>query len=174
MMRRRQLACPLLLPAIAFGAVQAQAQDAATAAMNNTDGKSVGEVQLQAVPNGVHIKADLQGLPPGTHAFHIHETGACETPDFKSAGGHFNPTDANHGWLDAGGPHAGDFPNIHVPDSGALTVEYFNMMVTMAEGPNSVFDDDGSAIVIHESSDDYTTDPAGEGGSRIACGVIEQ
>lgn len=161
---------------LGVSAVQAQQgqQAQATAQLQDPDGNSVGQVELSEIPNGVHILATLRDLPPGTHAIHIHETGACEPPDFESAGGHFNPTDANHGWLDPGGPHAGDLPNIHVPDSGMLTVEYFNMLITMDEGANTVFDDDGSAVVIHEGADDYTTDPAGDAGSRIACGVIER
>ena len=159
---------------IGLGVHAATAQDAGTTSvqLQDPDGNPVGQVQLEQIPNGVHVTAELENLPAGTHAFHIHETGACEPPDFESAGGHFNPTDAKHGWLSDGGPHAGDFPNLHVPESGSLTVEYFNMMVTMDEGENTVFDDDGSAIVIHEGADDYQTDPAGDAGSRIACGVI--
>ncbi|HEX6143048.1 MAG TPA: superoxide dismutase family protein [Geminicoccaceae bacterium] len=159
---------------VALAAQTAFAQGGGTASveLKDADGNTVGQVELMQVPNGVHLKADLQNLPAGTHALHIHETGACEPPDFESAGGHFNPTGASHGWLSEGGPHAGDFPNIHVGDDGSLTVEYFSMMVTMDEGENTVFDDDGSAIVIHEGTDDYETDPAGDAGNRIACGVI--
>lgn len=159
-----------------LSATHAAAQDggAATASLMDPDGNPAGQVQLMAIPNGVHITAELENLPAGTHALHIHETGDCQAPDFESAGGHFNPTGASHGWLSPGGPHAGDLPNIHVPDSGSLTVEHFNIMVTMDEGENTVFDQDGSAIVIHEGADDYQTDPAGDAGSRIACGVIER
>ena len=164
--------------ALGFGlgaqGVLAQESTSATASLQDPDGNAVGQVQLMAIPNGVHVKAELENLPAGTHAFHVHETGACEAPDFESAGGHFNPTNAEHGWLSPGGPHAGDLPNLHVPDSGSLTVEYFNMMVTMDEGENTVFDDDGAAIVIHQGADDYQTEPAGDAGKRIACGVIEQ
>ena len=162
--------------ALGFGVHPAVAQEGASASaeLQDPDVNSVGQVELMAVPNGVHLMAELENLPAGTHAFHIHETGACEAPDFESAGGHFNPTGANHGWLSEGGPHAGDFPNLHVPDSGSLTVEFFNMMVTMDEGENTIFDDDGSAVVIHQGADDYQTDPAGEAGTRIACGVISR
>lgn len=144
----------------------------AEAQLQDTDGNEVGKVSLHETPNGALFDISLKGLPEGTHAFHIHETGKCEPP-FKSAGGHFNPTGAKHGLLQEDGPHAGDFPNIHVPE-GELRVEYLNQRVTLLKGKDgSLLDDDGSAIVIHEGGDDYKTDPAGEAGNRIACGVIE-
>jgi Cu-Zn family superoxide dismutase len=93
-------------------------------------------------------------------------------PEFTSAGGHFNPTEEQHGWNNPQGYHAGDLPNAHVQDDGVLAVEYFTDSVTLGEGESSIFDDDGSAIVMHEGADDYQTDPAGAAGARIACGVI--
>jgi len=145
------------------------AADQATAVLKDPDGKEVGKVSLTAVPTGVLLDADLTALPPGDHAFHIHETGKCEAPDFKSAGGHFNPEEDKHGLMNPAGPHAGDMPNIHVPESGKLHIEVLNQMVHMSRG---LFDEDGSAIVIHQGPDDYVSDPAGDAGSRIACGVI--
>lgn len=146
----------------------------ANAELVDTDGKVIGNVALTEVGQGVRVFAQAEGVPPGAHAFHIHETGTCETPDFESAGGHFNPTGAEHGWDNPNGPHAGDFPNVHVQDDGVLAVEYFTDKVTLEEDETSVFDDDGSAIVMHEGADDYQTDPAGDAGARIACGVIEK
>lgn len=158
--------------ALTLAAPVAHAQSA-KAAMKDKDGKDVGTVELTETPNGVLLKATLTGLPPGTHAFHIHGVGQCEPP-FTSAKGHFNPEEKKHGFLAEGGPHAGDMPNIHVPESGELSFEVFNTAITLEKGDSdSVFDDDGSTVMIHEGADDYKTDPAGDAGARIACGVIE-
>ncbi len=146
--------------------------ETAHATLKNAEGKVVGEATLEGTPNGVLIHADFTNLPPGTHAFHIHETGKCEPP-FKSAGGHFNPMKKHHGFEEAAGYHAGDLPNIDVPDSGKLKVDIFDPHATL-QGKNSVFDKDGSALVVHAGADDYKSDPAGNAGDRIACGVIEK
>lgn len=143
--------------------------DEASAAMIDTEGNPVGTVELSQKANGTSIVAQLEGLPEGTHAFHIHETGTCEPP-FTSAGGHFNPTGANHGFDSQTGPHVGDLPNIYVPASGELTFESFNMRLEVSE---TLLDGDGAAVVIHEGPDDYETDPAGNAGPRIACGVLK-
>lgn len=143
---------------------------AATAEMKDAEGKTVGTVELKEVPSGVLLHAEFEGLMPGTHAFHIHAVGKCEPP-FTSAGGHYNPDDAKHGLLAENGPHVGDMPNIHVPDSGMLEIEVFNNRLALDD---ALFDGDGAAIVIHEGPDDYETDPAGAAGPRIACGVIQK
>lgn len=153
------------------GAAAAQASDA-KAVLQDPDGQQVGTVNLTETPHGVLLDVQFEGLPEGTHGFHIHETGLCEPP-FKSAGGHFNPGGAKHGILAPEGKHAGDLPNIHMP-AGSLRLEVLAAEVTLAEGEaNSLLDADGSAIVVHDGADDYVTDPAGDAGNRIACGVIE-
>jgi Cu-Zn family superoxide dismutase len=144
----------------------------AKAALKDASGKDVGTVQLIQTPHGVLLKMALKGVAPGEHAFHIHAVGKCEPP-FTSAGGHFNPDSKKHGMEAKEGAHAGDMPNLYVPANGELTVDVANHMVTLAKRqPNSVFDADGSAIIIHAGADDYKTDPTGNAGDRIACGVI--
>ena len=145
----------------------------ANAALKDRSGKAVGDVDLMQMPNGVLLKLSVKGLTPGEHAFHIHAVGKCEAP-FDTAGPHFNPGNHKHGLMTGPG-HAGDMPNLHVLQSGELTVEILNSAVTLEKGkPNSLFDGDGSSLVIHAGPDDYKSDPAGNAGDRIACGVIQQ
>lgn len=152
------------LPLIAIAA------DTATATLTGPDGSPMGTVTLTQGPKGVLVSAAVEGLPPGAHGFHIHEAGTC-APDFDAAGGHYNPGGAGHGILDAGGHHAGDLPNIHAGADGTARADFFTAAVTLADGAaDSVFDADGSAIIVHENPDSYGAD-AGAGG-RIACGVI--
>jgi Cu-Zn family superoxide dismutase len=160
-------ASALLSASLSFSA----AAQTASAQLKDKSGKDVGSVQFTQSQAGVLLKLDVKGLPSGEHAFHIHAVGKCEPP-FESAGGHFNPDNQKHGIM-AGRGHAGDMPNIYVPTSGQLTIEILNTAITLEKGkPNSVFDADGSAVVIHGGVDDYKTDPAGNAGERIACGVI--
>jgi superoxide dismutase, Cu-Zn family len=157
---------------LASFALPAQAQTA-RAALKDATGKDVGSATLTQTPTGVLIAVSVKGLPAGEHAFHVHAVGKCEPP-FTSAGGHFNPGNKKHGLMAADGHHAGDMPNLHIPASGELAVEVLNADITLDKGkPNSVFDADGSALVIHANKDDYKTDPTGDAGGRIACGVVE-
>ena len=169
-------ACYVLVSAAGFTALaiptpEVRAQDAVAELI---DGKAnpVGSALLTQLEQGVQIVVAVSGLPAGKHALHIHETGECEPP-FESAGGHFNPTDVEHGWDNPEGPHAGDLPNIYVGE-GAVQVEYITDRLTLEDGETSLFDDDGAAIVIHQGQDDYVSEPAGDAGMRLACGVIEQ
>ena len=144
----------------------------ASADIKSADGKDVGKATLTQTADGVRIRATLTGLPPGEHAFHVHSVGKCEAP-FTSAGPHFNPGQKKHGLKSPEGHHAGDMENFVVPANGKVTVTAVNKDITLEKDkPNSVFQPDGTALVIHAGKDDYTTDPAGNAGDRIACGVI--
>lgn len=145
----------------------------ASAAILDAAGESLGTVMLTQGPRGVLISAQLAGLEPGGHGFHIHSVGAC-APDFSAAGGHFNPSGVGHGPLHSGGHHAGDLPNIHAAADGTAEADYYTDAVTLDSGPDhSLFDADNSAIVVHEKPDAYGED-AGSAGARIACGVIQR
>ena len=140
--------------------------------MAGADGAEMGVVTLTQGPNGVLVQADLQGLTPGAHGFHIHETGAC-TPDFGAAGDHFNPASTGHGFNHEEGAHAGDLPNVYAGEDGAARADFFTTAVSLAaDVENSLFDSDGSAIIVHENPDTYGAD-AGAGG-RVACGIIQR
>ncbi len=155
---------------------QQQDQRQAHATLLNTNGKEIGTVGFLATPHGVHLTATAQDLPEGVHAFHIHETGDCDpATNFESAGGHYAPDGNEHGVLVEAGPHAGDYPNVYVQADGVLAIEYINDRISLAEDEDAtLFDDDGSALVLHLGADDYESQPAGDAGDRIVCGVIEQ
>ena len=167
----------LAAPALAQDATPAAGTAAAgaTAEVMDLEGKSLGTLEFSSMSDGVHITGTLNGLPGGDHGIHIHATGDCDAAGkFETAGPHFNPTEHKHGSENPEGPHAGDLPNLPVPPEGAgVIVDLMNEGVTLGEGPKSLFDADGSAIVIHADPDDYKSDPAGNSGDRIACGVIE-
>jgi superoxide dismutase, Cu-Zn family len=146
----------------------------ATAGANliDAEGRSVGQAYLQQTPHGVLLKLDLKNATPGIHGLHIHDVGRCDRPSFDSAGGHFNPTARQHGFLNPRGPHAGDLPNIEVPTTTQLSVEYLVADVTLDPGPRSLLDANGSTIVIHAGKDDYLSEPAGDSGDRLVCGQV--
>jgi Cu-Zn family superoxide dismutase len=169
----------MLVCFFSMGSLDGQAQtttevwtDALLVPLHNGTGEHVGEAKLLQTPHGVLLHLHLSACAPGTHAFHIHTIGKCEPPDFTSAGGHFNPDGNAHGLLNTHGKHAGDLPNIHVPESGTLTLEVLVPAVALKEGKTRLLDTDGSALVVHTGPDDYRTNPAGAAGQRIACGVI--
>lgn len=165
-----------VLGLLAVTAVAAEAQTmTAHATLKNTKGETAGMAHLTQTEQGaVHIQIRLDQAPPGSHAFHIHETGAC-TPDFSAAGGHYAPEGDSHGMLHGPDDHAGDLLNLHVPDAEeSVVAERMAAGVTLERGVDgSLFDADGSAIVIHAGPDDYASQPSGAAGSRIMCGVIE-
>ncbi len=148
----------------------AAASIAARAAVQDRDGTEIGTVTINETPSGTpFIVVALSDLPEGAHGIHIHETGDCSADDFTSAGGHV-AGDAQHGILSEGGPHPGDLPNAIVGSSGDVNLEIFASELDIAE---MVMDDDGAAFIVHDGPDDYATQPAGDAGDRIACGVFE-
>jgi len=132
----------------------------------------VGKASFWEDPDGVHILAQVQGLPPGEHGIHLHAVGKCDPPDFATAGGHFNPAGKQHGLRNPAGSHAGDLPNLEVAADGRGGLNHVNRQVTLAPGPRSLLGPDGTALVIHANPDDAVTDPSGNSGGRIACGII--
>jgi superoxide dismutase, Cu-Zn family len=170
-MRTSILWCAALIAALFSLAPPAVAQSA-KASLKDQKGAEVGTVDLTQTPAGVMLRLSLKGLPGGERAFHIHAAGRCEPP-FTSAGGHFNPGGQKHGLL-VGPGHAGDMPNLHVPGNGVFVIEILNAAVTLEKDkPNSLFQSGGTSIVIHAGKDDYKSDPAGNAGDRIACGIIQ-
>ncbi len=145
---------------------------AAATQLRDAGGRAVGTAVFMQEGGEVRILIDVTGLPPGDKAVHIHEVGSCDPPSFESAQGHFNPTAAQHGTANPRGPHAGDLPNITVDAGGRGHLEVTTKRVTLQKGPTSLLDANGSALVVHASPDDMLTDPAGNSGARLACGVI--
>jgi Cu-Zn family superoxide dismutase len=149
--------------------------DTAFATLLNRQGIDVGRVTLHQTPQGLLVTVQLLGVPPGEHAIHIHERGKCEPPDFESAGEHFKPGGEPHGSKAPGGPHAGDLPNIYLPGYGPLRVEFVAPgLVLNDDSPYSLLAEDGTAVVLHAGRDDQVTQPAGDAGIRIACGVVHR
>jgi Cu-Zn family superoxide dismutase len=145
---------------------------AAVAQLRDASGRVVGKAVLAQDNGSVRIVLDVTGLTKGDKGVHIHEVGKCDPPGFESAGDHFNPTKAQHGSANPKGPHAGDLPNITIDANGRGHLEATLKRVSIEKGGASLFDADGSAIVIHADPDDLRTDPSGNSGARIACGVI--
>ena len=144
----------------------------AGAALKDKDGKDVGVATLIETDDGVRIAVTGYRLPPGAHGLHLHAVGTCTPPDFTSAGGHFNPGNKQHGRLNPAGMHAGDLPNLVVAASGEGGIDSTTKAVTLNPGPTSLLGDKGTSLVIHAAADDEKTDPTGNSGARIACGVI--
>lgn len=157
----------------AFAAAQKARAVANVVALN---GKPIGQVHFRGTSQGVLIEINLKGLPPGLHAVHIHAAGKCDAKNkFASAGNDFSP-DAKklHGYLTKGGSHAGDLPNQTVAADGTLRVSIISNLFSIGTGKKSIFDKDGAAFVVHVKGDDYMSQPAGNSGDRLACGVIQR
>ena len=168
--RLAALGAPL---ALLLCATNAHAADA-VARVSDADGEAIGTVEFTATASGaLHVVWRLENVPEGVHGIHVHETGDCSAADFSSAGGHL-AGGRDHGVLVAGGPHPGDFPNAHVGADGRLAVEHFNDLLSLdADGEGAMMDADGAAVIVHAGADDYESQPSGDAGGRIACGVIE-
>lgn len=139
----------------------------------NNDGDAIGTAELTDEEDGVTVALQAENLEQGMHGIHFHQEGMCETPDFKSAGDHFNPENSMHGLENSDGPHAGDLPNIEVSEDGTVSQEFKAENVTLKIGEeNSLLKEGGTALVIHAGEDDQKTDPSGDSGDRVACGVI--
>lgn len=143
----------------------------ARAEIRDANGQTVGQATFTQGPYGLLVTAELTGLPAGVHAMHIHDVGRCEPP-FTTAGAHYNPNGRQHGALSRNGYHAGDLPNFTAPATGTVRVDAITKDLQLGNGPGTLFDADGSSIMIHSAADDYRSDPGGNAGTRIACGVI--
>lgn len=141
--------------------------------MYNASGDMVGTAKLSEQPEGVSIKVKVEGLEPGLHGIHVHESPKCEGPDFKSAGNHFNPDGKEHGAMIPKGPHVGDLPNVEADSSGVVDVELMLAKATMLEGKTSLFSDEGKSLIIHSDMDDGVSQPSGDSGERLICGEIK-
>ena len=158
----------------AVAALQLSAQGMTHVDIKDAQGKSIGMAMLSRASNGVNIALDVKGLTPGEHALHVHMTPKCEGPGFTTAGGHFNPMTKKHGMKNPEGPHAGDMNNFTVAADGSAKVTVVAPGVTLGTEANSVFANGGTALVIHARGDDMMTDPAGNAGDRIACGIVSK
>lgn len=170
------LSLPVILGASACataGADAASAAPTARAALAAGDGSARGEAVITQASDGLHVVVKATGLTPGTHAVHVHTTGICTGPDFTSAGGHWNPTTHQHGKDNPAGMHMGDMPNMLVGPDGAGAIDYVITGGMLREGAAPLLDADGAAVVVHAQADDYKTDPTGNAGGRLACGVVK-
>lgn len=167
-----------LLTACASASSGAGSQ-AASAQLRDASGQMIGDVRFTGVTGGVRVRVSVRGVSPGAHGLHLHAVGACDgstTPAFSSAGGHFNPTGKQHGHENPAGPHLGDLPNLVVDANGTGSLDLVAEWLTLGTGDGTLFDADGSALVLHQNQDDQRTDsgPQGPGnsGARVACGVL--
>jgi superoxide dismutase, Cu-Zn family len=164
----------VLLMAAAVGPVVAAGASHASARIVDAGGSVIGWAELtQDGSSRLHLNVHVDGLTPGRHGIHLHAVGSCVGPSFASAGGHVNPLGAEHGLDNPNGAHGGDLPNLIVNVAGRGHLDATSDRATIGGGPLSLLDADGSAVVIHANEDDQVTNPTGNSGARIACGVIE-
>jgi Cu-Zn family superoxide dismutase len=173
---RTLLVIPALLAFTAAAAFADTAPKSAHANIMDAKGAKIGTATFKTGKDGVQVNVKVSGLTAGDHGIHIHTVGKCEGPAFTTAGGHFNPTSAHHGANNTADPHPhlGDLPNLKVDANGKGSASFAAKGVTLGEGANSLFHDGGTSLVIHAKADDLMSDPSGNSGDRIACGVIEK
>lgn len=153
-------------------AIAAKKEPSATATLTKADGTAAGKAVFTQKAEGVWLKVDVMGIQPGKHGIHLHTVGKCDAPDFASAGGHWNPMHKMHGFESPQGSHMGDLPNLEVDAKGNGKFEALVHGATLDAGAMGLFDSDGTALVIHAGPDDNRTDPSGNSGGRVACGVV--
>ncbi|TKD52019.1 superoxide dismutase family protein [Sphingomonas baiyangensis] len=163
-------AAALALGACAMNDGMTGGDAAAVADLTTANGQAVGRATASESNGNIVVSLDARNMPPGVHAVHVHTTGRCDAPGFESAGGHWNPTNAQHGTQNPAGPHAGDMPNVTIAADGSGSGQF-----TLPAGTlDGMFDADGSAFIVHAGADDLRTDPSGNAGGRIACGVFRR
>ncbi len=169
-------AAVLLVAAAAFSTPVFAAKSksvTAKAELVDAEGKPIGRATLEQASDGVKVSLEARGLTPGAHGIHFHETGNCTGPDFKSAGAHFNPTSKSHGLTHPEGHHTGDLPNLTALEDGTVKTEFVAKGATLKPGKTSLLKQGGTALVIHAKADDGKTQPSGDSGDRVACGVVK-